>query len=683
MRNGSQYSLMSQKKTCTYYLTLIVISIITLSCNGYHLEDYNPDRFPSISKSHLAEISDTSATKERLSQYSAGQQVDSLLYFAEWQRNKNDEIAIRYAQMAYDIATEKNWNFPRAISAYRIASLRGYKAQYGEDIEIAMVDAKIAERLFKDYDRPDWNLRLLGLLGHLYYRMDSSQIAEAYFKEGLLQMEEIDNWDQKLKDQQKAFLTHDLVLLHPAKDTHVVHNMFAEADSLFKSAQNQKHRARLWLDWASYYVYYGDYPDADSLYNLCLNYGQLSGEEDQDLLQLAFRGKGYLYRTKFTETNDSSDFKLALSNLNQCVQISNQNDYRAYELIGNLYQDSWYDLDVEPHADSAIIYYKTALTKAKEAGAIKRLKWLGKNIVQLCEYDDGKHKPALGEPIYTFLYDNYSAITDTITNHSKLAFKRINKVEQRDIQVQAARKRQNQFYLAVAILSIASLIFLLIVQGQKNRRIQAEMDALRAQINPHFISNSLNAIESLVNFGDTKAAAKYLVHFSRLSRQILNGSRASMISLAEELKTLKHFLALEQLRFRDKLTFDIQIIDEIPANVIQVPAMILQPYAENAIWHGIKPKPEGGHVQVNIRKIDKMLVCIVEDNGIGREKSRAMRKASVLKHKSMGMQITEERLKNLGKIKGSHIDIIDLKNENGEAEGTKVIIRFPYQIKKS
>jgi LytS/YehU family sensor histidine kinase len=223
----------------------------------------------------------------------------------------------------------------------------------------------------------------------------------------------------------------------------------------------------------------------------------------------------------------------------------------------------------------------------------------------------------------------------------------------------------------------------LIVQGQKNRRIQAEMDALRAQINPHFISNSLNAIESLVNFGDTKAAAKYLVHFSRLSRQILNGSRASMISLAEELKTLKHFLALEQLRFRDKLTFDIQIIDDIPAEVIQVPAMILQPYAENAIWHGIKPKAEGGHVQVNIRKIDKMLVCIVEDNGIGREKSRAMRKASVLKHKSMGMQITEERLKNLGKIKGSHIEIIDLKNEGGEAEGTKVIIRFPYQIKKS
>ena len=154
-----------------------------------------------------------------------------------------------------------------------------------------------------------------------------------------------------------------------------------------------------------------------------------------------------------------------------------------------------------------------------------------------------------------------------------------------------------------------------------------------------------------------------------------------MTSLSSELKTLDHFLALEQLRFRDKLTYNIELDPDIDGALVEVPAMILQPYAENAIWHGIKPKPEGGHVQVGVRKEGKVLVFIVEDNGIGREQSRALKQASVMKHKSMGMKVTEDRIKAMGRVKGSQVEIQDLKDAAGSATGTRVIIRLPFKTK--
>ena len=204
---------------------------------------------------------------------------------------------------------------------------------------------------------------------------------------------------------------------------------------------------------------------------------------------------------------------------------------------------------------------------------------------------------------------------------------------------------------------------------------------MRTQINPHFVANSLNAIESLINLGKSKAAAKYLVHFSRLSRQIQNSSKTATISLAQEVKTLKHFLVLEQLRFRDKLSYEIQVAPTINQNLIMVPALVLQPYVENAIWHGLKPKAAGGHILIKVSKIGNVLSYCIEDNGIGRVKSKKIQAASVLKDKSMGKQITKAHLKAMIRIKGTQVAIQDLVDKDGQACGTKTTIRFPYKLK--
>ena len=119
--------------------------------------------------------------------------------------------------------------------------------------------------------------------------------------------------------------------------------------------------------------------------------------------------------------------------------------------------------------------------------------------------------------------------------------------------------------------------------------------------------------------------------------------------------------------------------DEVDANMIAFPAMLLQPYIENAIWHGIKPKEDGGHIQVNIDKVGKTLRCVVEDNGIGREAAQKRKEQSVLKQKSMGMDITQRRLRSLGRVSGKSMLIEDLTNTDGSAAGTRIILKLPYK----
>jgi LytS/YehU family sensor histidine kinase len=308
---------------------------------------------------------------------------------------------------------------------------------------------------------------------------------------------------------------------------------------------------------------------------------------------------------------------------------------------------------------------------------------IGEELAYLHDYDEGLHKDALGEPIGMFLESNYRSVVDTITVQAKAAFSRINQVEQRDLRINAANKRQQQLTIGLVVLLAAAVLFVLFMQRLQNRRLKAEMSALRAQINPHFISNSLNAIEHLVNKGEARKASKYLVHFSRLTRQILNGSSDSLTTLGQELKTLKHFLMLEQLRFSDKLTFEIECDSAIAKEELTVPALILQPYVENAIWHGIKPKPEGGHLSVRVTQEENALTCIVEDNGIGREAARIRKAASLLKQKSRGMDITQQRLKSMGKVKGPALQIEDLTDPQGNAAGTRVTLRFPLKNRKN
>jgi ligand-binding sensor domain-containing protein len=207
-----------------------------------------------------------------------------------------------------------------------------------------------------------------------------------------------------------------------------------------------------------------------------------------------------------------------------------------------------------------------------------------------------------------------------------------------------------------------------------------EQKSLRLQMNPHFIFNSLNSIQSFIINNDSDKATLYLAKFAQLMRLILANSSEPFVPVKDELKALVYYMDIENLRFDNKFDYSIHVDPEIDDDFIGIPPMIIQPYVENAILHGIINKHGRGKLSVKLSMKDDSIYCVVEDDGVGRTKAEEIKSRSGLTHKPRGMIITKERLEILNKqVKGKiSVNVIDLTDENGEAAGTKVEITIPF-----
>ena len=208
---------------------------------------------------------------------------------------------------------------------------------------------------------------------------------------------------------------------------------------------------------------------------------------------------------------------------------------------------------------------------------------------------------------------------------------------------------------------------------------ELEMQALRAQMNPHFIFNSLNSINRFILQNNKTQASEYLTKFSRLVRLILQNSQHSLIPLESELESLQLYLELESVRFNDHFHFNIRVGNDLDVSSLKVPPLIIQPYTENAIWHGLMHKEEKGNLQIELFEEENMLCCKITDDGIGRKKALELKSKSASTHKSMGMQITADRIAMLQKANASstQIKITDLVLPDGSAGGTEVLLKIP------
>ena len=215
----------------------------------------------------------------------------------------------------------------------------------------------------------------------------------------------------------------------------------------------------------------------------------------------------------------------------------------------------------------------------------------------------------------------------------------------------------------------------------QQQAIELEMQVLRAQMNPHFIFNSLSSINHFVLKNETEIASDYLTKFSRLIRMVLNYSQRKLIALEDELKMLQLYLDLEKLRFKDSFEYKITCYNDLDAGAIFIPPLIFQPFAENAIWHGLMHKENHGQLDITISNEKNILNCIITDNGIGRKKAGEQKTNSGIEQKSMGLQITKQRLALLSQDlqNDNFYQINDLVDEKGNALGTKVTLRIWYR----
>ncbi len=213
---------------------------------------------------------------------------------------------------------------------------------------------------------------------------------------------------------------------------------------------------------------------------------------------------------------------------------------------------------------------------------------------------------------------------------------------------------------------------------------EVEMTALRAQMNPHFLFNCLNSIKLFFVENNVESATEYLTKFSKLIRLILQNSNTKLVCLADEIEALNLYIEMEKMRFDNQFEYSINIAPVIDTQHLEIPPLLLQPYVENAIWHGLVHTNQPNRLQISVEKQNGYLTCTIEDNGIGREAARKRNRGREPRKKSLGMEITQDRInliQRLYKVE-TKVSVIDLKNEDGSSGGTKVIITMPLQIQQ-
>jgi hypothetical protein len=420
--------------------------------------------------------------------------------------------------------------------------------------------------------------------------------------------------------------------------------------------------------------------------------------------------------------SDKNEFKYSMSFYQQALRILNerkefQNKAFMLAMIGKQFA-------ALGQTDSAIFYFDEAMKWHKQFPAITTYAFalLSRSEILIAaqnadtgsSLDNHLINLDLNEAIeifntyknYKFLFRAYAALEKLALQHgnykkayeySKLLFitkdsldnrqqkMSINELtakydlEEKELRVKQLQKNNatNNFVISLLISIVLLIIFIaiLLISRQRlhyeNDRRELTMVALRAQMNPHFIFNCLNSISNFVTRSQIREATEYLSKFAKLIRLILDNSKHHLVSLEQEINTLKLYLELEAMRFNNKFTFRIHLDEELDVESVRIAPMIIQPFVENAIWHGLQPKGQNGKLDIEFKKENRFIRCTITDNGVGRKKMPDDR-GMVEKTKSYGIQLTKDRLELLSKkdFKAS-VNIIDLI-EQGHPVGTKV-----------
>ncbi|QDK79869.1 tetratricopeptide repeat protein [Spirosoma sp. KCTC 42546] len=442
-------------------------------------------------------------------------------------------------------------------------------------------------------------------------------------------------------------------------------------------------------------------------YDSALYYYQLHIKESRDLpkktLTKTYALLGGLYLKL-------KNYKTALSYLNISLtdfKIDNNRNWvmRVLLELGKTYKETG-------EVNKSISTINELLTYAEESGAKQYMRDAHYLLFQLFEDLNQENRAYLHLKRYTTLNNEigidlsvrklafYKTSYEREQAQLKITLLNQQKQLQQEELKQTAQQRQFLFIglLAIALIGIVLIRNTLLKRREEKHlrelaetelRIQKletkkqlgelEMQVLRTQMNPHFLFNSLNSINRFILQNNKSQASLYLTKFSRLVRMILQNSQNKLITLEQELESLKLYLSLESLRFDDHFSYTITIEEELDAEALKVPPLIIQPYVENAVWHGLMHKEEKGQMNIDVSSDKGFIYIKILDNGIGRQKSTTLQESIDETHKPMGLGITSERIALLQESvsKDSVVVINDLIDSNGTPCGTEVILQLP------
>jgi len=353
--------------------------------------------------------------------------------------------------------------------------------------------------------------------------------------------------------------------------------------------------------------------------------------------------------------------------------------------------------------EKSIPHYENAMRIYDEVGNLEYLKNVSQDLFVAYSILEDQEKATAANTVYLSLMDSLES-----KERKQMAADMKTKYETEKMKLAKeaaeAKSKRNKNYLIGAIvigalILLSSLFFFGRMRARKKAELitmelretqkrlalekqyrESELKALKSQMNPHFIFNALNSIQEYIILNKKNEASDYLGKFADLIRTYLSHSDTGVISVQEEIESLRMYLDLESLRFEDTLTYEMHLSDKLNKETTHIPTMLIQPYVENALKHGLLHKKENRKLSVSFANSEgNNIQCLIEDNGVGRKKAKEYQEKRPALHKSFAAKATEERLNllNYGKDKKIGVEIMDLYDENNSAIGTKVILSIP------
>ena len=610
--------------------------------------------------------------------------ITMLAYMNLGNLNKYEEYARRTVPFYQEL---KNYQY--LISSYRrIGEILDEKCKYKEAIEYYNKGMELAPKTGKG---SNWHLTTFYIaIGNSMRKSGNFEKAYEYYKKGLEQSSKLKNADE---------ITTAVAYAHEAMgDLYLQFDDFETAkyyydkcpEMIFEDEWNAtRYKAMLSLAKKNY----------DSALNYYNIYYENTMREFKRTIQDPLVWHGYSFASNFMYGGPVyvglKRYDQAIEYLKPSLQFFTENGQTSRRLDALKFLSKAY---FGKNELAQALQYGNELIKVAEDVEVKpRLRDGYQLLSEIHEKIGDKDKANL-------YYRKYSELKDQIKTDEFKQKLQLYKAEEREKQKLGAieqLKKEKRWLtsgiilLAISIASFFGLVWMQRKYNAKKRLLQAnemalkhaedekkiallEMMSLRSQMNPHFIFNCLNSINRFVLRNDTEAASGYLTKFSKLMRMVLENSKQSLIPLEEEVKCLELYIQMEQFRCKNSFTYYIKYHDGVDTEEAMIPPLLLQPFVENAIWHGVNPKEGDGRIGIEFFQKEETLYCVIKDNGIGRKKASELKSQLSEHHKSMGLQITKERLAIMGEEQsnGSPVEIEDLYDENSNAVGTKVTIRI-------
>mgnify|MGYP001825264942 CR=1 FL=1 len=592
-----------------------------------------------------------------------------------FKRKRDDSLLMRYFT---NEAIDKNYLDGQAYAINQLGRKYRNTSQFSKALGLHQRALEIAEKA----DNLEFRVYALNMLGVVYRRADAIQAALNYYQKALELAETVKNPNIGLKRSMNVSLNGIGNIYKTLEQFDVAIEKFTKALKLDEEMNNKLGLAVNHFNIGECQESQGELEEALQNFQTSLSYNKDIKSDRGKILCNYSIAHVYVHMGRTKEALD-----LLLNALSEAKELGDKSIVSSVEI--NL---GWSLLQLK-RFKQAKEHLSNGLQIAQNVNLPSQIAEANKFLSDLAVAQND-FESALGYYKKSQNFDkvisndrNLRYVNDMIMRYeSEKVIDELKELEEeRDaVKLELVKNRTRLLISGIAIALLAGILYILYRQYQlKNEKklLTLEQTMLRSQMNPHFLFNTLNSIKLYIINNEQKNAVHYLNKFSKLIRKILEASSLKEIPLADELETVELYMKIENIRFSNEINFETNIEEGIDPHTVRIPSLILQPFLENALWHGLSSKEGKKNIvlEVNKGKEEGFIDIAIIDNGIGREAADIIKRNKVLKRKSVGIDITKERLSNFSRDyhNSFNLEILDLFDKTGIATGTKVLLHIP------